>query len=137
MNLLVFLLIFAFVMTNDTHRIILCLASNTCQQHYLERARQALATLLPGLSYTTEHWTQPVGAVRDDLYLNQLAAGETHLPLNDLQPLLKQIEQQLDREHDGSGIVTIDIDLLQYDETRYHLRDWQRDYVRLLLPELP
>lgn len=124
-------------MTNDTHRIILCLASNTCQQHYLERARNALATHLPGLGYTTEHWTKPVGALRDEPYLNQLAVGETYLPLKDLQSLLKQIEQQLDREYDGSGIVTIDIDLLQYDDTRYHLRDWQRDYVRLLLPELP
>ena len=30
------------------------------------------------------------------------------------------------------GIVRIDLDLLQYDDTRFHLRDWERPYVKLL-----
>lgn len=70
------------------------------------------------------------------MYLNQLAVGETMLGADDLNEKLKEIEQSLDRKHDGSGRVTIDIDLLLYDDVRYHLRDWERDYVKDLLPEL-
>ena len=71
------------------------------------------------------------------MYLNQLVTGTTELGVEELNEKLKEVEQSLDRKHDGSGIVTIDIDLLQYDDERYHLRDWERDYVKNLLPELP
>ena len=69
-------------------------------------------------------------------YLNQLATGVTDMEAADLNLRLKEIEQQLGRKHDKSGVVTIDIDLLQHDDTRYHLRDWERDYVKDLLVEL-
>ena len=69
-------------------------------------------------------------------YLNQLATGWTTLEADELNRQLKNIELQLDRKHDKSGVVTIDIDLLEYDSVRYHLRDWERDYVKDLLPEL-
>lgn len=126
-------------MTNQTHKVLLCLASNSQQEQNMEAARNLLSGLLADLHYTTEHWTDPVtshgnrSAMR---YLNQLATGITNLEAEDLNLRLKEIEQRLGRKHDKSGIVTIDIDLLQYDDTRYHLRDWERDYVKDLLVEL-
>ena len=141
-------------MTNETHKVLLSLASNSQQKQNMEAARSLLSGLLADLHYTTEHWTEPVTshgdrhAVRPSqqatsqracprvLYLNQLATGTTDLEAEDLNLRLKEIEQQLGRKHDKSGVVTIDIDLLQHDDTRYHLRDWERDYVKDLLVEL-
>ena len=40
-------------------------------------------------------------------------------------------ETQRSREH-----VTIDLDLMQYDSQRYHLKDWSRPYIQLLLPDI-
>lgn len=120
----------------------------------MEAARSLLSGLLADLHYTTEHWTEPVATHGDWLpvqtdstqgasphvlrvrYLNQLATGVTDMEAADLNLRLKEIEQQLGRKHDKSGVVTIDIDLLQHDDTRYHLRDWERDYVKDLLVEL-
>lgn len=118
------------------HQVILCLASNTNQQQNMEAARRLLGQLLEDLHYTTEHWTEPVNALRPDKYLNQLAKGCTNIKPDELNRCLKNIEQQLERKHDKSGVVTIDIDLLAYDQERYHLRDWERDYVKDLLSEL-
>ena len=123
-------------MTTTTHDVILCLASNCQQKQYLEAARKLLCGVLADLRYTSEHWTDPVNAKTPEKYLNQLATGTTSLDADTLNVHLKEIEQQLDRKHDKSGVVTIDIDLLKYDDTRYHLRDWERDYVKDLLVEL-
>lgn len=126
-------------MTNETHKVLLCLASNSQQKQNMEAARSLLSGLLADLHYTTEHWTDPVTSQRacpHVLYLNQLATGVTDMEAEDLNLRLKEIEQQLGRKHDKSCVVTIDIDLLQYDDTRYHLRDWERDYVKDLLVEL-
>lgn len=123
-------------MAPTTHRVMLSLASNTRQQRHLEAARRLLPEVIDGLRYTVEHWTEPVDSQRTDQYLNQLATGTTTLDADTLNERLKAIEQQLDRKHDKRGIVTIDIDLLQYDDTRHHLRDWERNYVKDLLKEL-
>ena len=126
-------------MTNEMHKVLLCLASNCQQEQNMEAARSLLPGVLTDLHYTTEHWTDPVTSQRACprvRYLNQLATGTTTLEAEALNQRLKEIEQLLDRKHDKSGVVTIDIDLLQYDDTRYHLRDWERDYVKNLLVEL-
>lgn len=117
----------------------LCLASNRQQEQNMEAARRLLSGVLADLHYTSEHWTEPVTSqlpCPHVKYLNQLAMGTTTLEAEALVFRLKEIEQQLGRKHDKSGVVTIDIDLLLYDDTRYHLRDWERDYVKKLLEEL-
>ena len=123
-------------MRNTTHQVLLCLSSNTNQQQNMEAARRLLGQLLGNLLFTTEHWTEPVNTLRPDKYLNQLAKGTTTIDADELNLRLKDIERRLERKHDKSGIVTIDIDLLEYDSERYHQRDWERDYVKDLLPEL-
>jgi 2-amino-4-hydroxy-6-hydroxymethyldihydropteridine diphosphokinase len=123
-------------MTSKVHKVMLCLASNSQQEQNMEAARRLLTGLLADLHYTSEHWTEPVNSARTDMYLNQLATGTTDLEAEALNLRLKEMEQQLGRKHDKSGIVTIDIDLLLYDDTRYHLRDWERNYVKDLLAEI-
>ena len=138
-------------MSENLHRVMLCLASNYQQEQYMAAARERVATLMGDLHFTSEHWTEPVATHGDRnavqtastqrssphvLYLNQLATGTTTLGVEALNQRLKEIERELDRKHDGSGIVTIDIDLLEYDGERHHLHDWERDYVKDLLIEL-
>ena len=56
--------------------------------------------------------------------------------MNLLNEVLKETEKRLGRTHNEDGIVTIDLDLLQYDNEQFHLKDWSRNYVKDLIKEL-
>ena len=118
------------------HQVIISLASNENQQANLAAARLQLEQLLSTVSFTSEHWTQPVGILRKEPYLNQLCKGTTDFGQNLLNEVLKETEKRLGRTHNEEGIVAIDLDLLAYDGQRHHLRDWDRDYVKNLIDEL-
>ena len=70
------------------------------------------------------------------MYFNQLCQGTTALGEGLLCEVLKDMEKRLGRTRNEDGIVAIDLDLLAYDGRRYHLRDWERNYVKDLLGEL-
>ena len=70
------------------------------------------------------------------MYLNQLCSGTTAFGPNLLSEVLKETEKRQGRTHNEDGIVTLDLDLLQYDDQRFHLRDWERPYVKDLIKEL-
>ena len=118
--------------------VILSLAANRYQKSNLAKARQRLGEVLTNIHYTTEQWTEPLSTKRRDLYLNQLAQGQTELGLEELNRRLKQIETDFGRtpEKRQRGIVPIDLDILQYGDQRHHERDWQRPYVADLLGQL-
>ena len=121
------------------HRVILSLAANRFQAKNLCRARQCLAEILTDIQYTNELWTEPVGnCSRHDAYLNQLAQGTTALDEQQLNEWLKQTELSFGRTEKKRrlGIVPIDLDILEFDGIRRHLRDWERPYVKQLLIEL-
>ena len=120
-------------------KVILSLASNRFQAKNLSRARQCLEEIFSDLRYSREHWTEPVGnAKRRDAYLNQLATGTTTLDEETLNERLKQMELSFGRTQAKRllGIVPIDLDILQYDDERRHLLDWQRPYVTELTGDL-
>lgn len=120
-------------------KVILSLASNRFQAKNLSRARQCLEEIFSDLRYSREHWTEPVGnAKRRDAYLNQLASGTTTLDEETLNERLKQMELSFGRTQAKRllGIVPIDLDILQYDDERRHLLDWQRPYVTELIGDL-
>ena len=120
-------------------KVILSLASNRFQAKNLSRARQCLEEIRSDLRYSREHWTEPVGnAKRRDAYLNQLATGTTTLDEETLNERLKQMELSFGRTQAKRllGIVPIDLDILQYDDERRHLLDWQRPYVTELIGDL-
>ena len=124
-------------MIQKEHHIIISLASNINHEANLEAARTQLTQLLSEVHFTSAIYTEPVGTVlRKEPYLNQLCEGTTALGMNLLNEVLKEIEKRLGRTHNEDGIVAIDLDLLAYDNERYHLRDWNRDYVKNLINEL-
>ena len=73
---------------------------------------------------------------QSEKYLNQLCSGTTAFGPNLLSEVLKETEKRQGRTHNEDGIVTLDLDLLQYDDQRFHHRDWERPYVKDLIKEL-
>lgn len=123
-------------MIHQEHHVIISLASNYQQEAKLEAARTQLVQLLTEVHFTRAIWTEPIGHVQSPKYLNQLCEGTTALGGGLLEEVLKELEKRLGRTHNEDGIVAIDLDLLQYDSQRYHLRDWDRNYIKDLLNEL-
>jgi len=66
-------------------------------------------------------------------YMNRLVAGLTTLSAEELQQLLKATEGETGRNHER---VTIDLDLMQYDNLRYHEKDWQRRYITDIINDI-
>ena len=123
-------------MTQKQHQIIISLASNENQEANLQAAREQLTQLLSEAHFTSAIWTDPINSIRQEPYLNQLCKATTAFSMNLLNEVLKETEKRLGRTHNEDGIVKIDLDLLQYDEAQYHLRDWSRSYVKNLINEL-
>ncbi len=123
-------------MNQKLHQIIISLASNEDQETHMAAAREQLVQLLTEARFTSAIWTEPVNCSRKEPYLNQLCQGTTALGEGLLCEVLKETEKRLGRIHNEDGIVAIDLDLLQYDGQRHHLRDWNRSYVKDLLNEL-
>ena len=123
-------------MTQKQHQIIISLASNKNQEANLTAAREQLTQLLSEVHFTSAIWTDPINSIRQEPYLNQLCKATTSFSMNLLNEVLKETEKRLGRTHNEDGIVTIDLDLLQYDKAQYHLRDWSRSYVKNLIDEI-
>ena len=109
--------------------VLIALGSNYHQSAHIQWASQRLATLLDGVTMSRVLWTPDIHG-RGLWYMNRLLWGKTTLLPSQLTTMLKQIEQETQRTKQR---VTIDLDLMQYDKERYHLDDWQRPYIQLLL----
>lgn len=118
------------------HEVIISLASNENQEANLAKAREQLTQLMAEVHFTSAIWTEPVNTSRKEPYLNQLCKGTTAFGEGLLCEVLKETEKRIGRTHNEDGIVAVDLDLLQYDDQRHHLRDWGREYVKNLLNEL-
>ena len=123
-------------MNQKLHQIIISLASNEDQETHMAAAREQLVQLLTEARFTSAIWTEPINCSRKEPYLNQLCQGTTALGEGLLCEVLKETEKRLGRTRNEDGIVAIDLDLLQYDDQRHHLRDWNRNYIKDLLKEL-
>ena len=128
--------IFAIIMRQKEHTVIISLASNENQEANMATAREQLTQLLTEVHFTSAIWTEPVNCSRKEPYLNQLCKGTTAFSEGLLCEVLKETEKRLGRTRNEDGIVAIDLDLLQYDNQRHHLRDWERNYVKNLISEL-
>lgn len=118
------------------HEIIISLASNENQEKNLAKAREQLIQFMMEVHFTTPIWTEPVNSSCKEPYLNQLCKGTTAFGKGLLFEVLKEAEKRIGRTKNEDGIVAIDLDLLQFDGQKHHLRDWSRDYVKNLLNEL-
>ena len=109
--------------------VLIALGSNYHQSAHILWASQRLATLLADVAMSPVLWTQDIHG-HGLWYMNRLLHGNTTLSVDELNCLLKEIEQETRRSKQH---VTIDLDLMQYDDERYHLADWGRPYIQRLL----
>ena len=114
------------------HPVIIALGSNCRQAVHIRWASERLSFLLADCRLSRVLWTADIKG-SGKWYMNRLAAGYTELSVEALQQLLKQIEAQAGRTPDK---VTIDLDLLQYDNQRYHEKDWERNYVSAIINDI-
>ena len=118
------------------HEVTISLGSNENQEENLMKAREQLTQLMTEVHFTSAIWTEPINSSRKEHYLNQLCKGTTAFSEGLLCEVLKETEKRIGRIKNEDGIVVIDLDLLEYDGQRHHLRDWSRDYVKRLIGEI-
>lgn len=72
-------------------------------------------------------------------YSNMLARFTTTVSEEDLKRKLKKAEALLGdtQQLRKSGIIMMDLDILQYNSEKRHLPDWERDYIKQLLRIFP
>lgn len=109
--------------------VLIALGSNYHQSAHIQWASQRLSVLLTDVTLSRVLWTPDIHG-RGLWYMNRLLRAKTSLSPTQLTTLLKQIEQETQRT---KLHITIDLDLMQYDQQRYHLDDWTRPYIQLLL----
>ena len=125
-------------MTLSTHQVILALGTNVEATAIMARMQQLLRSLYPSVRFTPSLTSAAVGIVAPP-FTNSLAVLLTTDDYVTLNQRLKAVETQLGsaRADRRAGHVVADVDVLSYDGVHYHASDWERDYIRRLLPQLP
>ncbi len=116
------------------HKVILAMGSNSGQEANIRAAIAALRQALEDVSLSGPIWTEPIG-MESDRFLNCAMAATTGLGLRELTRLTKEIERQRGRNEADSraGRIALDIDIMKYDSTLLHPRDWEREYMKRLI----
>lgn len=116
-------------------QVLISIGSNQNPFQNMEEAIHLLSQFLIDACVTPIIITTPFGSQYRNDFHNCLLRADTSFTFEILESRLKHIEQLLGRTSDSklTGIVPIDIDILQYGNDKYHLRDWQRPYVAELL----
>ncbi len=114
------------------HRVIIALGSCNRQAVHIQWASERLTMLLENCRFSHKLWTADIKG-SGKWYINRLVTGQTELSAETLQEELKQIEAKTGRTRE---VITIDLDLMQYDTLRYHETDWQRPYIQNIIHDI-
>ena len=111
------------------HKCIICIGSNYNRKENLLLARRRLVDLFPTIRFTSEQETRPLFFRSPALFSNQVAMFFSEL---------KAIEQSAGRrpEDKKEEKVSLDIDLLSFDDRVLKPEDLKREYVVKGLEEL-
>mgnify|MGYP002343936977 CR=1 FL=1 len=110
-----------------THRVIIALGSNVSRD-YLAKCMHLLREYVDVDRQSDIITTEAIG-IKSPPFANQMLRCTTDLTLDELTRLTNDTENALGRKR-GTGIVSIDIDILRYDDTLLHLSDWEHEYVK-------
>lgn len=120
-------------------KVILSLGSNHDAEVNIMMAEKRLGSLFSAIIFSRKLITKPIGMPEGTPpFANAIGIGDTQIPLPALQIMLKALEKSQGRMHSPSqkNLIPLDIDVLQYGETRYKTSDWQRSYNKLLIGEI-
>ena len=114
------------------HQVLIALGSNYHQNAHIQWASERLSCMLHDVHLSRKLWTQDIHGT-GKWYMNRLVAGVTSLSLDEINKKLKEIETET---HRNKECVTLDLDLMLFDQQRFHLRDWPRPYIQRLIPDI-
>lgn len=119
------------------HNVIIALGTNTDREQNICYAIRQIEQMVTDITCSNKLWTKPIG-LTSDKFINMLITGNCSMDLATLTQATKQIEHNCGRTTDDikSGIVRLDIDILEYDNTKLHSDDWKRDYMQVLLKDI-
>lgn len=118
------------------NRIVLSLGSNRERERNIDRAQALLTQTFDAICFSERLETEPYGSFAGAApFLNQVAIAYTPLAIEELQPLLKTIEKEIGRtpEDKPRASISIDIDLLLWNDCLLKPDDWGRDYIQTLV----
>lgn len=121
------------------HEIIIALGSNTDDSHcIINKAINALNVAMVDIQPTRILDNESVDFIKECIFSNALVKGKCALELEGINNKLKEIETKFGRTKadDTKGNIVLDLDLLKYDDTILHERDWKKGYINVLLEEL-
>lgn|SRR5574344_179777 len=120
------------------NKLILALGTNYNQEMNMFMAEHLLKKLLPDIIFTEQRWTKPIG-IKSDRFLNKLAFAMVDHGVPQIERALKNIEHKCGntKAERSKNIVKIDIDILLVGETKYHIMDWERNYIKDLIKQDP
>lgn len=116
--------------------ILLSLGSNYNKEQNMDQAVDILRRTFNNIIFSKRVETQPYGRlVHSTPFLNQVAIAYTHLDMKDLNFFLKNMEREIGRikQDEYRGLIAIDIDLIQWNDTILKPEDLQRDYIQTAL----
>lgn len=119
------------------NKIIMALGSNTDAEKHLFAAKRMIENIFSDVVFSSSLLTEPIG-IDSDKFLNCLAVAFTELSKEEIEHTLKRIERDCgDNETDRKeGKILMDIDILEFEGEKYHIGDWERDYVKTLMKEI-
>ena len=106
-------------------KVIIAMGTNCHRQRHTTLALQQLRQLIDSRLQATQPLETEAIGMDSDRFLNTLVALHTTLTLQQLTQLTKDIERMCGdtKEARNHNIVNIDIDILQYGDTRLHVDD--------------
>lgn len=124
------------------HRFTLLLASNTHAAKHLTEVRKRLDTHFDyPLTWSGTHESLAFGAsdASHPTYLNAVCQGQTSMDLNTFTAWLKQLETEMGRLRGSAakGEVTIDLDVIVWDDAVLRPEEATRDYYLACIADLP
>ena len=116
------------------HHIIIAMGTNVGIES-LKRGQQLLLSYFPDIHFTEIMPTAPLGSkFRGTHFYNALAACTTTHNPERIISILKNMEKRNGDSNElrDGGKVVLDIDLLKYDDKKFHEKDWDREYIKIL-----
>ena len=122
----------------NMNKVLIAIGSNHDAVRHLEEVRILLKDSFGnGIVFSPTMQTADVNKEGPD-YINALAIFETHLSYREVNSMLKQLEIRCGdtKEKREQHEVAMDLDILTFNQRRYHLKDWKRTYIQELLGHL-
>lgn len=114
----------------------IALGSNHHSEINILLACKELVAIFDCVIFSKALETLPIGIDSSALFLNRVAKCYTKLSEREITERLKHIEKSLGRCKENPNIVTIDLDLISYENRVLKVTDFQREYIKEGIKEI-